>query len=102
MTCHRCGHDMDGMGGMCSKGWCRCVCTDPVTEEEMATRKRRLNDRLTRNRELGARDAANRCAYCKAPFTGVIIESFLTGGKFCSDECLKAVDEQRILSQRHP
>lgn len=39
-NCTMCGHRLDGMGGMCSKGWCRCVCREQpdedTTQEEIA------------------------------------------------------------------
>lgn len=56
--------------------------------------KRKLEERRRRNQELGALDRLNRCTYCKAPFVGVVVESFLSDGKFCSEDCLKAAEEQ--------
>ncbi len=52
--------------------------------------KRQLKDRRQRLRELAERDAANRCAHCRIALNGLIFESFLTPGRFCSDGCLKA------------
>jgi hypothetical protein len=36
--CPACHHPMDGLGGMCSQGWCRCVCLDAVLAEVIALR----------------------------------------------------------------
>jgi hypothetical protein len=54
------------------------------------TRKARLTARRAVNRQLAERDAANRCTHCRAPLQGVIVESFLSDGKFCSEGCLHA------------
>jgi len=34
--CPGCHHRMDGIGGMCALGWCRCVCVDEVEKAENA------------------------------------------------------------------
>lgn len=49
--------------------------------------------RQARNLELARKDAANRCAHCKAPLRQGWRESFLDGRKFCSDDCYAAAQE---------
>ena len=60
-------------------------------------RGKRLAERRAKLRALAARDAANRCAYCKRNLfeVGLRFEDFLEPGVFCSEACLLAAREQR-------
>ncbi len=53
--------------------------------------RRYVAERRKRNREIAAIDQANRCTECRRNLNevGIIVEDFLTPGKFCSDACLR-------------
>lgn len=55
--------------------------------------RKHVKARIARNRDLAARDAANRCGYCRKPLSDQRWEAFLTRGVFCSEDCSNAADE---------
>lgn len=56
--------------------------------------KQRITERQQRNRELAAKDAANRCAYCKRQLPAEGVRMRLgEPDKFCGDGCLLAAGE---------
>ncbi len=51
-------------------------------------KRQRLQKRRERNQALAKMDAANRCAYCKAPLPpNKVVVNLLSAGWFCSSEC---------------
>jgi len=53
------------------------------------TRRQQMKTRKERNQELARLDAANRCAYCKAPLVGVKAQMrWGSDERYCSQECL--------------
>jgi hypothetical protein len=59
--------------------------------------KQQREARRERIRQLEQAEAKARCTYCRGPLMqhGCIVESFLDEGRFCSDHCLKAHEEQQ-------
>lgn len=64
------------------------------------TTKQRIAKRQAINQHLGAIDAKRRCTYCRAAFTGVIWESMLARGRFCSEACHQAAEELEHLKAK--
>jgi len=58
-------------------------------------RGKRLTERRQRIQAIEQAEAYARCTYCRAPLVGEIVESFLTGGRFCSSECMDAANEPK-------
>lgn len=56
-------------------------------------KKQQIDERRRRNRELGARDAANRCAHCRRELGSTFVRTLFSLARFCSDDCAEAAIE---------
>lgn len=61
--------------------------------------KKHIQARQEKARELGRRDAANRCAFCRRAVDGGAIYDFATGKKYCNDACVADDDERTALME---